>query len=122
MSDTKPEIMPIELYEEGYEKVYANGGPADHIFPSQAWLEESRRIDIEDSYVKFRASVAEMLAKLGIEDPRTVNKVTMAMSFQDRIGFESGVAWTHSNFAVKSKAQAERERSALYNMKTAGLY
>lgn len=116
--------MPTEVYDEFYEGFYGDGGCADEIFLSQGTqerLDEVRKVDIEDSFSKFRPTIANMLADAGVEVSAAVDRVTMYVSFQERQGFESGVKFVHDNAHVTSKAEARRQHSVLSNMKTAGV-
>ncbi|MDB5186345.1 MAG: hypothetical protein JWL85_868 [Candidatus Saccharibacteria bacterium] len=114
-----PEEVPLELLNKYYERQFASGGHADHIF-SEAGLEESRKTDIADTFGKLRGSVQEILKQLGIEDPNAVDHMTMVVAVEERSGFESGVKYVYDNADVVSPEEAYQRASVMHNMKTAG--
>jgi hypothetical protein len=124
MGVKSPEI-PEEIYEEFYTGFFGNGGFADDVFLSQGTqtkLDEIRKVDIEDSFSKFRPVISNMLSDAGVVlDHGSVDRIAMYVSFQERNGFESGVKFVHDNAHVTSKQEAARQHSVLANMKTAGV-
>lgn len=116
--------IPESLYEENYEKLFAEGGSADHIFlrqGNQSALDQSRRTDIEDTFVRFRGAVANILSMAGVETSEAIDRMTMFVAFEERMGFESGIKFVHENAVVMSREEADRRSSVMRNFKTAGL-
>jgi hypothetical protein len=117
----EPETMPMEFYEEYYEKFFGECGPVDDVPIGASQLVESRKPDIEDTFYKLREGVGVMLGRMGIEDSVEVDRVTTYISFQERYGFESGVRFVFDRMHVSTPQEAARRSSVMHSMKTAGV-
>ena len=116
-----PEEVPTQLLDDYYDRVLSKGGFVAGRVLGRAATDMARKEDIADTFTKFREGVQELLSGLGIEDPTIVDHMTMLTSAQERAGFESGVQFVHDNAHVTDRGEAERQRSVLHAMKTAGL-
>lgn len=99
MSDIEPapeSVMPDEMFEKHYERVFSVPGPGDGIINPRG-LKDSRRADIADTVSKVRPQLTERFPELQEVDPLVIDELAVYIGFIERYACESGIRVEHDS-------------------------